>query len=455
MREFFESLGTTGLIILGASAAAAVALIVVIAVVIAVISKRKKARSAKNDSGAQAEEMKTYSEQQNETAENTAEEQNAECAEAEAEAETEAEVEAEAEAVNPDVSETEAAEQDIAEVIKAEEKIDKAVDEFGITDEDDENEFDDGDENDDYDDVEVLRGIEEDTGLAIVVRYKKSFLAKVIQSSDTNKKYYSDIKNHILSYIKTKSRVSWNYDSYNSGRNKLCKLVMRGKTLCLYLALDPDAYAESKYKVERSKSKKYEETPCLYRIKNPRRAKFAEELISELAAKFGLEAGERQNVDYYMPYETTEALVEKELIKELVSKEKYEEFMRRRSLKEVDKNRRKFVSAAEVNAILEDEVAITLIDTEPELKESEVAVKKRYRKKSIVNIDKLSAEFQAGQTVTLKILKEKEIVSKDTDFVKVLARGTLDKPLKVEAQDYSVEAVKMILLTGGKVKKVR
>ena len=32
--------------------------------------------------------------------------------------------------------------------------------------------------------------------------------------------------------------------------------------------------------------------------------------------------------------------------------------------------------------------------------------------------------------------------------------GTLDKKLHVELQDYSIEAVKMIIATGGTVKKV-
>jgi len=319
--------------------------------------------------------------------------------------------------------------------------------------EDDENDGNAESEEDEEEETEVLRGVEESTGLAIVVRYKKSFLAKLIQSSDETKGYYSALKNELLSYNKVKSRISWNYDSFNSGREKLAKFVMRGKTLCLYLALNPDDYADTKIKVERSESKKYEDVPCLYRLKNPRRAKYAADLIADLAEKFGLNAGEEQNEDYYMPYEATEPLVERGLIKELVSKENYEEFMRRRSLKVVDKNRRQFVSAAEVNAIIEDEVAITLVETEEAPAET-AAEKKRYRKKSIVNIDSLSKNFSAGETVNLKTLKERGIVAKDADFIKVLARGTLDKALKVEAQDYSVEAIKMILLTGGHVKKV-
>jgi ribosomal protein L15 len=51
--------------------------------------------------------------------------------------------------------------------------------------------------------------------------------------------------------------------------------------------------------------------------------------------------------------------------------------------------------------------------------------------------------------VSLESMKERGLISKKTDFVKVLGRGLLDKQLIVEAQDFSADAVKMIVLTGG------
>ena len=76
------------------------------------------------------------------------------------------------------------------------------------------------------------------------------------------------------------------------------------------------------------------------------------------------------------------------------------------------------------------------------------------QKKGIINIDVLSASFEANDKVTLKSLKEKGLINKNIGYVKVLARGILNKPLEVELNDYSIEAVKMIILTGGKVKRV-
>ena len=75
-------------------------------------------------------------------------------------------------------------------------------------------------------------------------------------------------------------------------------------------------------------------------------------------------------------------------------------------------------------------------------------------KKGIINIDTLSANFAAGDLVTLDKLKEKGLAPRNIGQLKVLARGVLDKPLTVEAQDFSLDAVKMIVLTGGHAKRI-
>ncbi len=70
-------------------------------------------------------------------------------------------------------------------------------------------------------------------------------------------------------------------------------------------------------------------------------------------------------------------------------------------------------------------------------------------KKAEINIDTISEAFGDGETVTLNSLKEKKLVSRNAGQVKILARGSLNKKLRIVAQDFSGAAVKMILLTGG------
>jgi large subunit ribosomal protein L15 len=67
----------------------------------------------------------------------------------------------------------------------------------------------------------------------------------------------------------------------------------------------------------------------------------------------------------------------------------------------------------------------------------------------IINVGVISAAYQAGETVDLASLQAKGMIDGNIGRLKVLASGTLDKPLTIKADAFSVQAVKMITLTGG------
>ncbi len=95
---------------------------------------------------------------------------------------------------------------------------------------------------------------------------------------------------------------------------------------------------------------------------------------------------------------------------------------------------------------MQDEIAVALIEEAAELSDK--------TKFDIVNIDTLSKNFADGETVTIEEIKKRVSgFSKKATAVKVLARGRLDKKLYVIADSYSIEAAKMILLTGGNAVK--
>ena len=147
-------------------------------------------------------------------------------------------------------------------------------------------------------------------------RLRKSFTAKLIQAQPPVPDYYGQLKNYLLSYNGVKSRVSWNYDSFNRGRIKLAKLNIRGKTLVIYLALDPNAFDVNKYHhKDVSDVNKYADVPFMLKVRSERALKYAKQLIDALMANFGIEKGAEQSEDYTLPFETTEALIEKGLIK--------------------------------------------------------------------------------------------------------------------------------------------
>ena len=50
-------------------------------------------------------------------------------------------------------------------------------------------------------------------------------------------------------------------------------------------------------------------------------------------------------------------------------------------------------------------------------------------------------------------MKDKGIIPRDAKYVKVLARGIIDKPINIIANSFSLSAVKMIALTGGSARR--
>ena len=100
------------------------------------------------------------------------------------------------------------------------------------------------------------------------------------------------------------------------------------------------------------------------------------------------------------------------------------------------------VDAEEANALLSDSDAIELAEYEECGNEG---------KQGIINLGVVSMVFEPNAVVTLEALKELKLIPKKVQRVKILADGILDKPLTVKAESFSVEAMKMIELTGGKV----
>ena len=162
--------------------------------------------------------------------------------------------------------------------------------------------------------------VETDAGNGINYRYVRTFLARLIQANDEVKGYYGAVKNKFFAYKKVKSRISKKCETFTFGREKLAKLDVRGKKVDLYLALDPAEFSDlTKFYNFKDVSEKKKDFPMLMRINGPLKLKRALELIQILLEKVGAEPIENyENQDFYLPYETTAALVRKGLIKELI-----------------------------------------------------------------------------------------------------------------------------------------
>ena len=73
---------------------------------------------------------------------------------------------------------------------------------------------------------------------------------------------------------------------------------------------------------------------------------------------------------------------------------------------------------------------------------------------AIVNVATLNARFNDGDKVDLAALKEKGIIKKSLDGLKVLGNGEIDKKITVEAAIFSAKAKEKIEAAGGKTEVV-
>ena len=150
-----------------------------------------------------------------------------------------------------------------------------------------------------------------------ITKIKRTYQSKLHQATDELKKYYSDIKNALLSYGLS-SRESKTGEKFRNKKNNLAQIKFAGKQVALYLAIKPETLADSKYKGKDVSSKKaYEATPFQYKFKTGRKAVWAKELVEKLAQENNLVKDENyKEEDFAKKYETLteEELIEKGLI---------------------------------------------------------------------------------------------------------------------------------------------
>lgn len=175
---------------------------------------------------------------------------------------------------------------------------------------------------DDDDDDGDSDGEEDENGVDFLnmMRYNRSFIARIIQSSDDTKNYYGTVRNALLSYRKVNSNIAWGAERFHKGRETIARFKIRGKTLVLYMAIDPKEIEYSVYhQKDVSNNKSLHGTPTMIKIKSPRGVKKAVRLVDLMLEKRdGIKrpVPERDYAAMY-PYETMEELIEDGLVKDV------------------------------------------------------------------------------------------------------------------------------------------
>ena len=221
----------------------------------------------------------------------------------------------------------------------------------------------------------------------------------------------------------------------------------------------------------------------LLKVKSERGLKYVLELIEEMMRVLEIPEGKAQDIDYRMPYEHTDALLERGLVKLILpkgmtldentntikvdfnllfgskeDKEKVNSEPKSASVEEskiaielpivVEHAHVKPEEVVHVDAVHADEL-ISDVEAEQVIEHVHISTGPRTGKLVEVNLDVICENFEDGETVTLEALKERCLINKKAGRVKILARGTMTKALTVVASKFSLQAVKMITLAGG------
>lgn len=135
--------------------------------------------------------------------------------------------------------------------------------------------------------IEVPQIEETDTGSIFdefAQREKIPFNKKLLSLNTDVKEYFAEVHNELISYKKVNYRISFKSVSYRVGRKTLAKIVVRGKTLKLHLALDVNAFSKTIFfQEDLSGVKAYEDVPFAVKIKSDRAKNNALKLINSLA----------------------------------------------------------------------------------------------------------------------------------------------------------------------------
>ena len=320
--------------------------------------------------------------------------------------------------------------------------------------------------------------VEDDEEEVGFIRYNRAFVAKMSMTADNLKAYYNVLKNTLLSYKGVKSRLSWCYDSYNRGRNPIAKINVRGGSLIVYLALDPSRYEGTKYRFrDVSFKKKYADVPMQIKIRSKRGLRYAVELVADIMAGLGIKQGEIGDKEYAPARESLESLMARNLVRIVHSHTEEEALSEEAAATVVDQSAEPALveqptapqqEPIEVQPVLPAEKnlpspSLDVGKADKEMSDSEaysaletgVARPRKGKKKAGVNIDVIGKAYRAGETVDLASLIERKAVPQGTYWFKVCARGSLDKPLTICANDFSVIAIKMIVLCGGRAVKLK
>ncbi|MEG1609275.1 MAG: hypothetical protein RR348_05350, partial [Clostridia bacterium] len=239
--------------------------------------------------------------------------------------------------------------------------------------------------------------------------------------SDSIKGYYNTIKNLLLSYG-LHARLSAKKENFSKGRMPIARMAINGKTLKVYLAVDP-ASLDKKY--FRHQDVGFRKTtallPTLINAKTDLAQKRICELIVTLVAEKELAIKKR-----FKPVDYAEGLTLSGYTK--LSRSGYDYML-------VDNFTRK-----QAHQLPEFFAEKFINERKLESRDVDLVVHTAY-------LDDLARNFEPCSVVKLQDLIDKGLAGKNCNYLRIKASETLDRPLYIYCDDITPTAAKMVCLT--------
>ena len=252
-------------------------------------------------------------------------------------------------------------------------------------------------------------------------KIKKKFLTKMMYAPYETKEYYNEVKNYLGLY-RAKGRQSARCESFRY-KGLVAKVALGGKSLKVFLAIDPSFIDENpKYHLrDVSEKKQYTEVPVMMKIRSQRALKYFKELVDYMFANRGVKPKRNFEQVDYLP----SLIPNGEAILASLGMSTY-------YLQDT-------MNAKGIPDEMPDNLGdyLPMIPGEP-LEEEEV--------EAVVYLDTLCNHFESGDEITIDILKSLHVVTRG-NVLRIKARGTLDRKLIIYAEYFDEDAIKMIMCT--------
>ncbi len=258
-------------------------------------------------------------------------------------------------------------------------------------------------------------------------KIRTKFNSKLMYALPETKDYYSEIKNYLVMY-RAKGRYSSRCETFRY-KGLIAKVALGGKAVKVFLAIDPSSLEGSKYHYrDMSAKKQYVEVPTMIKVRSPRGLKYFKELVDLLMAARGVKPKRG-----FEPTDYTADLIpngEAILGKLGLSRDVMGKPMTVSSLPDgIPDNIEDYIPAIQGEPLEEEEVRAT------------------------VYLDTLCAHFVEGEEVTIDVLKSLHIV-REGNVIHVKARGAMDRSLKIFAEYFDADALKVLMATNSTAVKI-